>query len=91
MKKVLCLIVLVLLAGCAKETILTKAKDTKACLTKEAEARVLDGTALAAPVRTTVENMLNACLTKEEQTPATQQLAQGILNGLIQKAVAEGK
>jgi len=89
MKKLFCLTMLVLLAGCSGESIMNKAKDAKACLTKEAEARILDGSALAAPVKTTAKSMLDACLTAEEQTPATQQMAQSILTGLIQKATAE--
>ena len=86
MKKIFCLTLILLLAGCTGETVLTKAKDTKACLKKEAEARIADGSALASPVRTTAKQMLDACLTKEEQTPGTQQMAQGVLTGLLQKA-----
>ena len=68
-----------------------QSKRYKACLTKEAEACILDGSALASPIRTTVQKMLNACLTSEEQTPATQQMAQGILSGLLQKASETAK
>jgi len=85
MKKVISLSLFLLLGACSGASFMQKANDMKACLTEQAQARILDGSALAAPVKTTVQEMLNACLTAEEQTPANYEIAKSILTGLIKK------
>ena len=91
MKKYICVALLGLLAGCMDKSEFMKEKaDMQSCLTEKAMAYVQDGSALASPVRTTVKKMLAACLAPEEQTPATTQLAQGILTTLMNQS-ASGK
>ena len=86
MKKILCLSVCCLLAACQGGMMsLPTGEQLKTCLTNEALARIQDGSALAAPVRTTAKKMLNACLLPEEQTPESNVLAQTILTALMQE------
>jgi len=85
MKKIISLSLFLLLAACSGASFMQKANDMKACFTKEAQARILDGSALASPVKTTVQAMLNACMTEEEQTPSNYQIAQSILTGLMKQ------
>ncbi|MBR6412142.1 MAG: hypothetical protein IKS41_03150 [Alphaproteobacteria bacterium] len=90
MKKYICVALLGLLAGCMDKSEFMKEKsDMQSCLTAKAMAYVQDGTALASPMRTTVKKMLAACLAPEEQTPATTQLAQGILSALMNQNTAQ--
>ena len=90
MKKYVCIALMGLLAGCMdKAEFLKEKSDMQSCLTEKAMAYVQDGSALASPMRTTVKKMLSACLAPEEQTPATTQLAQGILTALMNKNTAE--
>ena len=90
MKKYICVVMLGLLAGCMdKSEFMQEKADMQSCLTNKAMAYVQDGSALASPVRTTVKKMLAACLAPEEQTPATTQLAQGILTALMNKNTAQ--
>ena len=90
MKKYICVALLGLLAGCMDKSELLKEKaDLQSCLTNKAMAYIQDGSALATPVRTTVKKMLAACLAPEEQTPASTQLAQGILTALMNNNTAQ--
>ena len=88
MKKYILLLSIGLLAGCAggksflKSETGAAAVDLKACLTQEAANRIQDGSALAAPVRTTVKKMVLACLAPNadaENRQSATQLAQDIL------------
>ena len=73
--------------------------DLKACLTGEALAAVQDGSAFAAPMRTTAKKVATACLNKmmtpAEQTPAviseTQSQARTVLTQLMSAAQAAGQ
>lgn len=89
MKKYLYLSLMGLLTACANgNSLLPQKNDLKTCLTNEAIARIQDGSALAAPVRTTAKKMVIACLTEEEEkTTETKQtattMAQDILSTLM--------
>jgi len=86
MKKISFITLCLLLAGCMDKSDLLKEKaDMQSCLTEKAMAYIQDGSALASPMRTTVKKMLAACLAPEDQTPATTQVAQGILSALMNK------
>ena len=87
MNKFLCLTLIGLLAGCAaQQQEVKKQVDMKTCLMNEATARVQDGSALAAPIRTTAKKIVAVCLIGDE-TPETQQSAlqttQDILTNLM--------
>lgn len=77
----------------------TDKTDLKACLTSEALAAVQDGSAFAAPMRTTAKKVATACLNKmmtpAEQTPAvvseTQSQARTVLTQLMSAAQAAGQ
>lgn len=86
MRRIICLGLALALTACEGQTFLSKRADVQDCLMKEAQNRIVDGSAFAAPIRTTAQNMVNACLTAEEQTPVMQQLAQRILTNLMQEA-----
>ena len=86
-----------LLAGaCTQISQLTETTttDMKSCLMSEAQSAIQDGSAFAAPVRTTVRKMSTICLNKimapQDQTPAvvseTKQEAQNILTTLMSAA-----
>ena len=78
--------ILAILSGCAIQTpTVSTTADVKACLTREAQARITDGSAMAAPIRTTVGAILNACLVPADQTPEARQTAQAILTALMQQ------
>ncbi|MBQ7412994.1 MAG: hypothetical protein IJV07_01805 [Alphaproteobacteria bacterium] len=88
MKKYLYLGLMGLLTACAGENgLLPQKNDLKTCLTNEALARIQDGSALAAPVRTTAKKMVVACLVGEDETTETKQtattMAQDILSALM--------
>ena len=86
MKKILCLSVCCLLTACQGGMMsLPTGEQLKTCLTNEALARIQDGSALASPVRTTAQKMLNACMAPEEQTPEDKALAQSILTALMRE------
>lgn len=89
-KKYMCVALFGLLAGCMDQSgFMKKEADLQSCLTEKAIGFVQDGSAAASPMRTTVKKMVNACLTPEEQTPATTQLAQGILTTVMNKNTAQ--
>jgi len=87
---------LLLAAACTQvaEVKETATVDMKSCLISEAQSAIQDGSAFAAPVRTTVRKMSTACLNKvmapQAQTPAvvseTKQEAQNILTALMSAA-----
>lgn len=88
MKKYLYLSLMGLLTACTGgQEVLAPESDLKTCLTNEAIARIQDGSALAAPVRTTAKKMVAACLTGSKETTETKQtattMAQNILSALM--------
>ena len=86
MKKNLCLSICCLLAACQGGMMpLPTGEELKTCLTNEALARIQDGSALASPIRTTAQKMLNACMMPQEQTAESKALAQTILTALMQE------
>ena len=85
MKKLYAIVALGMLASCAMTKTMSDTSDIKACLMQAAEARVADGSAFAAPVRTTVKAMLNACLVGDSQTSEWMPVAQGILTALMER------
>ena len=86
MKKILCLSVCCLLAACQEGMLsLPTGEQLKTCLTNEALTRIQDGSALAAPVRTTAKKMLDACMPAEEQTAEDKALAQTILTAMMRE------
>ena len=94
MKKYIFMLSGILLAGCAGQqnffsaTSETGTADLKACLMQEATNRIQDGSALAAPVRTTVKKMVAACLTQSADADDRQSattLAQDILVQMMKR------
>ena len=87
MKKYIAIALAGLVAACElPQQILSEQTDLKTCLTNEALARIQDGSALAAPVRTTAKKMVAACLPdtqSTEQTQSARTLAQEILTQLM--------
>lgn len=51
----------------------------KTCLTEQALEAIQNGTVVAAPIKTTVKNMLAVCASGQENDPILKQLAQTIL------------
>ena len=94
MKKYIFLLSGMLLAGCAGQQSFFSAvsesgtSDLKACLMQEATNRIQDGSALAAPVRSTVKKMVAACLTSSADSNDRQSatvLAQDILVQMMKR------
>jgi len=84
MRKYMYIALMGLLAGCVNtSTPEQKKSDMQSCLTEKATAYIQDGSAIAAPMRSTVKKMLNACVAPEVQTPEDKQLAQSILSSLM--------
>jgi len=86
MKKVIYLSVCCLLTACQNGMLsLPTGEELRTCLTNEALVRIQDGSALASPIRTTAQKMLNACMLPQEQTAESKALAQTILTALMQE------
>lgn len=57
------------------------------CLTEQAQQAIADGSISAGPIRSTVKQMVNACIPAEEQTPDLNNRAKNILIQLLQDEV----